>query len=352
MKARAGLKTFGITFSLAIFCSMASAADASRDWNKHPAVLQLTTNEDVFAIGDPHGDPDRLAGVLLAAGLIAAAPSAPDQVKWAGGKSVLVIVGDLIDKGGESLEVIALLRKLQSDAASHGGRVIILMGNHEAEFLAEPNGKKTKEFFTELKTAGQNPTDVANCNGDLGQFLCSLPIAVRMNDWFFSHGGNTKNRTIAELSAAIEAGFSQDGFASTELIGDDSILEARLNKKGPGGLPWFYNGNSAIDPQRLLAKYVKKLGVRHLVQGHQPGKVKFPDGRNREEGSFFQRYGLLFLIDSGMSRGIEDSESTGGALRIRNGKKATIICANGTQKMLWDKKTNSDHRTKDCGDKP
>jgi hypothetical protein len=99
MKARAALKTFGITFSLAIFFSMASAADASRDWNKHPAVLQLTTNEDVFAIGDPHGDPDRLAGVLLAAGLIAAAPSAPDQVKWAGGKSVLVIVGDLIDKG-------------------------------------------------------------------------------------------------------------------------------------------------------------------------------------------------------------------------------------------------------------
>ena len=352
MKVRAALKAFCITFLLTIFYSTASATNASRDWSKYPAVLQLTTNEDVFAIGDPHGDPDRLAGVLLAARLIAAAPSAPDQVKWAGGKSVLVIVGDLIDKWSESLQVIALLHTLQSDAASHGGQVIILMGNHEAEFLAEPVGKKTKEFSTELKTAGQDPTDVANCNGDLGQFLCNLPIAVRVNDWFFSHGGNTKNRTIAELSAAIEAGFSKDGFASTELIGDDSILEARLNKKGPGGLPWFYNGNSDTDPQRLLANYVKKLGVRHLVQGHQPGKVKFPDGKNREEDTFFQRYGLLFLIDSGMSRGIEDSDSTGGTLRIRNGKKAIIICANGTQKMLWDQGTNSDHQTKDCGEKP
>jgi hypothetical protein len=175
---------------------------------------------------------------------------------------------------------------------------------------------------------------------------------VRVNDWFFSHGGNTKNRTIAELSVAIEAGFNKDGFASTELIGDDSILEARLNKKGPGGLPWFYNGNSDTDPQSLLAKYVKKLGVRHLVQGHQPGKVKFPDGKNREEDTFFQRYGLLFLIDSGMSKGIEDSDSTGGALRIRNGNKATIICANGTQKTLWDKKTNPDHQMKECGEKP
>src|SRR5262249_12998163 len=223
---------------------------------------------------------------------IAAAQSGPDQVKWAGGKSVLVIVGDLIDKWRKSLQVIALLRKLQSDAANHGGQIIISMGNHEEEFLAR---RKKREFFKQLKKAGQDPTEVAECNGDLGQFLCNLPIAVRVNDWFFSHGGNTKNRTIAELSAAIEAGFSKHGFASKELIGDNSILEARLNKKGAGGLPWFYDGNSNSDPRRLLAKYVKKLGVRHLVQGHQPGNVKFRDGKNREKDTFFQRYGLLFL---------------------------------------------------------
>ena len=151
-----------------------------------------------------------------------------------------MITGDLIDKGSDSLGVIALMRKLQSDAASRGGQVIISMGNHEAEFLAEPTGRKTRDFAAELKETGLDPTDVANCNGDLGQFLCNLPIAVRVNNWFFSHGGNTKNRTIPELSAAIEAGFDKDGFASTELIGHNSILEARLNKKGPHGLPWFY----------------------------------------------------------------------------------------------------------------
>src|SRR5262249_50901857 len=169
-------------------------------------VLELDTNEDVFAIGDVHGDRKRLVKVLRSAKLVPALPSAPDQVKWGGGKSVLVMVGDLIDKGHKSLQVIALLRTLQSDAASHGGQVIILMGNHEAEFLANPAGKKTKKFRKELETAGKHPTKVANCKGDLGEFFCNLPIAVRVNDWFFSHGGNTKNRTIAELSAAIEDG--------------------------------------------------------------------------------------------------------------------------------------------------
>src|SRR5262249_1510147 len=160
----------------------------------------------------------------------------------------------------------------------------------------------------ELKAAGKHPTKVANCKGDLGEFLCNLPIAVRVNDWFFSHGGNTKNRTIAELSAAIEDGVdSKLGFASKELTGDDdSILEARLNEKGPNGLPWVYNGKSDSDPKTLLSDYVTNLGVKHLVQGHQPGDFEI-DGIKRERYTFFQRYGLLFLVDSGMSRHIKGS---------------------------------------------
>ena len=146
----------------------------------------MDTPGDIFAIGDPHGDPQRLAGALAGAKLIDDASSPPDKVKWAGGKSILVVTGDLIDKWKDSLGVIMLLRTLKSDAATHGGRVIITMGNHEAEFLADPLGDKTSEFSAALKAAGLNPQDVGNCSGDLGQFLCQLPIAARVKDWFFS----------------------------------------------------------------------------------------------------------------------------------------------------------------------
>ena len=61
---------------------------------------------------------------------------------------------------------------------------------------------------------------------------------------------------------------------------------------------------------------------------------------------------LEFLIDSGMSHGIEGSDSTGGALRIRNGSEATVICANGSQKVLWDKEMNSDRGAKHCTKEP
>ena len=341
MSSNVGSMAVGCAIAFFICGNAAESAGAGRDWAAHPAVVELDTSQDIFAIGDPHGDPDRLAKVLAGAKLIDNASTPPDQVKWAGGRSILVVTGDLIDKWKDSIGVITLLRTLQSDAPARGGRVIITMGNHEAEFLADPLGDKTSEFSSELKAAGQKPEDVGNCSGDIGQFLCGLPIAARVNEWFFSHAGNTNNRTIKQLNADIEAGFAKDGFATKELVGKNSILEARLNKKGPNGLPWFQDGKTSTDPQKLLAKYVATLGVKHLVQGHQYNAVKFPDKENRKEEHFFQRYGLLFLIDTGMSRGIEDSDSVGGALHIAGSggdQKAIVICPNGDQATLWSKK--------------
>jgi hypothetical protein len=343
MRLKSVLKVISIALVLTFCGGLASAnPKATRNWTKHPAVVQVDTTEDIYAVGDAHADPDRLAAVLAAAKIIKGVPKKPGEVKWAAGKSVLVVTGDMIDKWHNSLDVIALLRALQTSAAAQGGQVIITMGNHEGEFLADPHGDKTEEFGDELKAAGLKRNEVADCQGDLGKFLCELPIAARVNDWFFSHAGNTNGQTIAALSAAIEAGFATDGFATQELIGDNSILEARLNDKGPNGLPWFDNGSLTTDPQTLLASYAQALGVHHIVQGHQPGEVKFPDGKMRNKDDLFQRYGLLFLIDTGMSRGVDGATSSGGVLHItgKSNPKVVGICAKGKGKTLWDRKKN------------
>ena len=48
--------------------------------------------------------------------------------------------------------------------------------------------------------------------------------------------------------------------------------------------------------------------MKHLVVGHQPEKVEFDDGTKRRKGEAFQKFdGLVFLIDVGMSRAIDDS---------------------------------------------
>ncbi|MEY2564580.1 MAG: hypothetical protein QOH88_2773 [Verrucomicrobiota bacterium] len=358
-------KALCIALVLAFGGSLASGGPPpSRNWVSHPAVVQVDGQHlDLYAIGDVHADADRLLGVLVA--LNAIRPETPtdmDNTKWKmAPRSILVVTGDMIDKGprpgGSSLRVISLLRALQDSGPDVNSQVILLMGNHEAEFLAKWDGNKTDEFRrelevkeSELKRDGKveeakafNPQNVANCQGDLGQFLCNLPIAAKVKDWFFSHAGNTNGRTIAALSADIEAGFASKGFATPELIGEDSILEARLNSKGCGRKPWFYDCGRQTDAEFVLRRNATALGVNHIVQGHQPGEVKFNDGVKREEGAVFQRYGLLFLIDTGMSRGIEGNEdgkkSVGGGLSIiRNpvDENVTLLCAKSDGKLDYD----------------
>jgi hypothetical protein len=158
-------------------------------------VIEINTAEDIFVVGDVHGDYDRIVKLLEAAVIIPGRPVDPDAVDWSGGKALVVFIGDPIDKGKDSLAVLRLVRALRNAASKKGGQVVALMGNREAEFLANPGNRKAEAFATELKNANIDAADVAKCRGNLGQFLCTLPIAAKVRDWFFARAGNTGGQT-------------------------------------------------------------------------------------------------------------------------------------------------------------
>ncbi|HEX8256410.1 MAG TPA: metallophosphoesterase, partial [Allosphingosinicella sp.] len=106
----AALLSLLIAWSLAVHIPSAYAAEAER----------------IVAIGDLHGDHAAWRQIAAAAGLI-------DQAgRWAGGRAILVQTGDVTDRGPDSLKIIRDLRRLQSEAQRAGGRVIAVVGNHEA----------------------------------------------------------------------------------------------------------------------------------------------------------------------------------------------------------------------------
>ncbi len=325
-----------VTFaSLACLLQAAGlAAPGSRDWTKYPAVIERHAPATVYAIGDIHGDYARLVRLLVAARIIPAPPK-PSDVAWNAGHSVLVVTGDMIDKGPRPVDLLRLLIALRIAARQAHGEVILLAGNHEAAFLAGADEKKA-DFIADLKKNGYMPSQVAACQGDLGQFLCSLPFAARVGDWFFAHAGNTGGRTIAQIAAEIRADVDQHGFGARQLTDPNSLLEARLGESNT----WFV-APSAYAEQQLLASYAKALGVKHIVQGHQHNDVQFADGVSRNTGEMFQRWGLLFLIDVGMSEGVGDSY--GAVLRIKD-TGASAICADGARTVLWN-----DHANRDIG---
>ncbi len=90
-----------------------------------PAKIPTEHAEAVVAIGDVHGDFDDFVAILQRVGLINA------QHHWTGGKTILVQVGDLLDRGPKPREAMDLLMSLEKEAPQAGGRVVSLLGNHE-----------------------------------------------------------------------------------------------------------------------------------------------------------------------------------------------------------------------------
>jgi hypothetical protein len=94
----------------------------------------------VVAIGDVHGSIEGLTGILRTAGLA-------DGRVWTGGNATLVQTGDYTDRGTGVRAVMDLLMALEPQAASGGGRVQILLGNHEAMNLVGETRDVTPAIF-------------------------------------------------------------------------------------------------------------------------------------------------------------------------------------------------------------
>ena len=313
-----------------------SSERVPRDWKNSPAIVEMDNVADIYALGDIHGDFDRLVTLLVDAKIIEPSPARPDAVRWRAGKAVLITTGDMLDKGRRALDVIALLRALDVSAQAVGGRVIVTMGNHEAGFLDGAEDGQAREFSLELKEHGidQRLVKLGRDTGGIGAYLRELPLAARVNDWFFTHAGNTDGRTLNSLRQAIESEVTASGFTAEVLLGKKGLLEARLKPR-----PWWENETDK--PGQGIARLrrnVQALGVKHLVVGHQPGDVTFADGSKHKKGTIYQSQdGLIYLIDVGMSSAVDYSH--GMLLHIQGTKnpRIEIIYPGGKKTSLGSK---------------
>ena len=100
------------------------------------AFLPRKVGQKTFALGDIHGDVGKLVAALRASELVEVADSGGsnptvDDLMWAGGDSILVQVGDVVDRGSTEVVCLHLLSRLSRQAAEAGGGVVLCLGNHE-----------------------------------------------------------------------------------------------------------------------------------------------------------------------------------------------------------------------------
>ncbi|WIA35107.1 hypothetical protein OEZ86_003593 [Tetradesmus obliquus] len=79
----------------------------------------------LIAIADLHGDVDKARKTLQLVSVV------DSQGRWSAEGVTVVQLGDLVDRGPSSLEVVRYMHSLQDQALQHNSRLVLLLGNHE-----------------------------------------------------------------------------------------------------------------------------------------------------------------------------------------------------------------------------
>jgi len=284
-----------------------------------PTEDQWSGIERIVAIGDVHGDYAGYEKALQQSEVIDSAGN------WIAGKSHLVQIGDITDRGPDSARIIRHLKQLEQQAEEAGGRVHALIGNHELlnltgdlyyvhpgefEALCNEQSEQLREEYQQrhsdededvtimsLYMPRRSKSDVSDVplgfaehrahwrmDGEFGEWVGSHNTVIKINNVLFVHAGISPKYakwTIRAINARVRQELqTPDQF-------DDPVADDNLG-------PLWYRG-LALDEEAVEESFVDALldfhGVDHIVVGHTPCYE-----------TIVPRYhGKVIVIDSGIS---------------------------------------------------
>ena len=303
----------------------------------------------LVAIGDIHGDLSVAIKSLKLANVINI--NTPNNIKnisnikWTGGDTIVVQLGDQIDRvrpsklvndlcqandqqlnqdEGSDLKIICLFEKLHEQAIKQGGALFSILGNHElmnvdgdfryvspkefrefGVFFKEPINKNSKYPY-----GYETRKRVFSPGGSLSKKLANSRYSIlQIGSWVFVHGGMTpgvaKDYTIDHINGIIHKWLS--GNSSTLLL--EHVNKLYHNEDDSYSPFWSrtfsdiddwnshseQNFNNTINVLNFKNKRNNTNEIKGMIVGHSP-QFMYNKGLNSACGN------RLWRVDVGMSK--------------------------------------------------
>jgi hypothetical protein len=270
----------------------------------------------------------------------------------------LVQAGDILDRGDKAKEIMDLLMRLEGEAEAAGGKVHVLLGNHEeltitgmslgypsyvsakqfVSFLPEKFRKARQDDYTSrlsadeqalLRTRGGNVdlykdqklldfwngillkirqrndpeaalAYIENFNRTYGKWLLQKNCVIRINDIVFAHGGISlkySRWTLGEINDLLrwELGAYALRPANPQLGGVPLQPKMVYNPQSP---LWYRQDDVASQPE--INEILVNLGADRMVVGHSFVGAGGGSPIIREEDSVARFEDKVWMIDTGI----------------------------------------------------
>lgn len=315
--------------------------------------------ERIVAVGDLHGDYEAFIYILKVNKII------DEENHWIAGKTHLVQIGDIFDRGTQAKRILDFLMILEKEAEAAGGKVHALIGNHEfmniagiafdyrgyvsldqfvsflpkkyveememkfrqkigenpprennSDYLFDPNLKtEWLEFLDDVSSKSKYPHPARleysrNLLENYGEWLTNKNAVIKINDIIFVHGGlNEKysKRNLEKLNESIRKELKSLASAAKSSFPQNTPAPISFDSNGP----LWYRDLATIDEKYFeveVDRILENLKAKHMVIAHTPILI----------AKKMQRFNKkIWIIDTGISE------------VYINGRESALIIENG-----------------------
>lgn len=238
------------------------------DGNSFPVSLQpqLTNREQAeystlpakyFATSDIEGGIMGFILMLRKAGII------DSNYNWSYGNSHLYIMGDVFDRGQYVSQCLWLIYKLEQEAATAGGKVHFVLGNHDIMNLTGNFKYVHDKYKTNAPVLGETLTTLYDADSELGQWLRSKNMIERAGNTLFLHAGISPevaalNQSVTTLNTYVNPVINK--------ICTSSDCKAATNSTT--GLYWYRGMAKQELTQTQVNSILTSLGAERAFIGH------------------------------------------------------------------------------------
>lgn len=235
-------------------------------WEKYHAAetenYSFTGEDSIAIMADLHGEYDNYIRILKRTGII------DRDLNWSFGKGHLVILGDIFDRGPKVTEIFWHLFGLEIQALAAGGKVHIILGNHEYMNLTGDNRYINNKYRHVEQITGKTYSDFFVSNSVLGNWLRKMPVVVKINNILFTHAGISTELVREKIDIDQMNSILRAMLTGIPADGPDITYGSLINIQVQDMLSYRGYFNDELFFESKLDSILTFYGVNRIIVGH------------------------------------------------------------------------------------
>ncbi len=189
------------------------------------------------------------------------------DLNWTFGNGHLVLVGDFIDRGYFTTQVLWFIYKLEHEAEKHGGFVHYIIGNHELKMMHGNYGSTDPKYYDIASLLGKQQVELYDSRSLIGKWLASKNAIELINGNLFVHGGihpdfGNSKLNIAEINQIVRLNYYRPFKPENNRIEEELFISTDTG-------PCWYRGYFKDDlTQGQIDLGLDKFNAKSVIVGH------------------------------------------------------------------------------------